>query len=75
VVRLAGDAAFAMNGMEVHTTVEYGIPVIWVVLNNGGQAMVHNIQDMMYGRSYDARYRLPLDIATVASGLGAQGRP
>lgn len=72
VVALAGDAAFAMNGMEVHTAAEYDVPVIWIILNNGGHAMVHNIQTMMYRDSYDALYRRPMDIAQVAQGLGAQ---
>src|SRR5262249_39260124 len=38
-VALVGDAAFAMNGFEVHTAVEEHLPVIWIVLNNNGHGM------------------------------------
>ncbi|TKV26494.1 thiamine pyrophosphate-binding protein [Arthrobacter sp. NamB2] len=72
VVALVGDGAFAMNGMEIHTATEYSVPVIWVVLNNGGHAMVHNLQEMIYTESYDAVFARPIDIATVARGLGAE---
>ncbi|WKU05561.1 thiamine pyrophosphate-binding protein [Micromonospora sp. HUAS LYJ1] len=71
VVALVGDAAFAMNGMELHTAVEYEVPIVWVILNNGGHGMVHNVQSMMYQRSHDALFRHPIDIASVARGLGA----
>ncbi|MGK5629951.1 thiamine pyrophosphate-binding protein [Streptomyces sp. URMC 123] len=72
VVALVGDAAFAMTGMEVHTAVEYEVPVVFVVLNNGGHAMVHNIQMNLFGRSHDALFGTALDLAAVARGLGAR---
>ncbi|HET8843049.1 MAG TPA: thiamine pyrophosphate-binding protein, partial [Ktedonobacteraceae bacterium] len=72
VVVLVGDGAFAMNGMEVHTAVDYDIPVIWVVLNNGGHGMVYTGEKLLSGRSFCSVFRKPLDIAGVASGLGAQ---
>lgn len=71
VVVLAGDGAFAMNGMEVHTAVDYDIPVIWVVLNNGGHGMVYTGEKLLSGRSFCSVFRKPLDIASIASGLGA----
>ncbi|HEY6077963.1 MAG TPA: thiamine pyrophosphate-binding protein, partial [Polyangiaceae bacterium] len=40
-VALVGDAAFAMHGAEVHSAAEQGLPVVWVVLDNGGHGMVH----------------------------------
>lgn len=72
VVTVVGDAAFAMNGFEVHTAAEYGVPVVVVVLNNGGHAMVHHVQELVYENSYDSMFRHPLDVAGVARGLGAQ---
>jgi len=59
VVALVGDAAFAMHGMEVHTAAESGAPVIWVVLNNGGHAMVGNIQQMLFARTSQALFHHP----------------
>jgi len=31
VCAIIGDACFAMNGMELLTAAEYGVPVIWIV--------------------------------------------
>ncbi|MFI9082028.1 thiamine pyrophosphate-binding protein [Streptomyces sioyaensis] len=36
---LAGDGAFFMHGMEVHTAVEYAAPVTFVIFNNNAHAM------------------------------------
>jgi acetolactate synthase I/II/III large subunit len=74
VVALVGDAAFAMNGMEVHTAVEERLPVIWIVLNNGGHGMVHQGDTLMKGRDLGVSlYRVPLDAAAVARAIGARG--
>jgi acetolactate synthase-1/2/3 large subunit len=72
VVALVGDGAFAMNGMEVHTAVDAGIPVIWIVLNNGGHGMVYNGETLLCGRSFSTVFNKPLDISTIARGLGAR---
>ncbi|HTK06348.1 MAG TPA: thiamine pyrophosphate-binding protein [Ktedonobacteraceae bacterium] len=71
VVALLGDGAFAMNGMEVHTAVDYDVPVIWVVLNNGGHGMVYNGESLLSGKSYLTVFRQPLDVSAIARGLGA----
>jgi len=74
VVALLGDGAFAMNGMEVHTAVEYDIPVVWVVLNNGGHGMVYHGERMVFGYDLGAnKFRAPLDIAAMATAMGARG--
>jgi acetolactate synthase-1/2/3 large subunit len=70
VIALLGDAAFAMTGMEVHTAAEHGVPVIWIVLNNAGNAMVANIQHMLGFNVASALYQTPIDARTVAAGLG-----
>ncbi|MBI4054780.1 MAG: thiamine pyrophosphate-binding protein [Elusimicrobia bacterium] len=73
VLALVGDAAFAMNGMEVHTAVEHDIPVIWLVMNNGGHGMVCHGEQLMYKGKFSAggRFRRPLDIAQMAEAMGA----
>jgi acetolactate synthase-1/2/3 large subunit len=72
VVALCGDAAFAMNGMEVHTAVEHDAPVLWVVVNNGGLGMIHHGARMQFGRDFDwTEFREPIDAAAVASAVGA----
>jgi len=72
VVALVGDAAFAMNGMEVHTAVELNLPVVWVVLNNGGHGMIYHGERMQFGGKFTTSvYNAPLDVAEIARGLGA----
>jgi acetolactate synthase-1/2/3 large subunit len=73
-VALVGDAAFAMLGSEVHTAVEERLPVVWVVLNNGGHGMVHHGDKLMKGKDLGvALFRTPIDCAAWAAALGATG--
>ena len=73
-VALVGDAAFAMNGFEVHTAVEERLPIIWVVLNNNGHGMVHQGDQLMRGRDLGAsQFKHPLDSAALGRALGARG--
>lgn len=73
VVALAGDAAFAMNGMEVHTAVDHDIPVIWLVLNNGAHGMVYHGERIQFGgRFTTSTFHKRMNIAEIARGLGAE---
>jgi acetolactate synthase-1/2/3 large subunit len=73
-VALVGDGAFAMNGSEVHTAVEQGVPVVWIVLNNSGLGMVYQGETLMKGVTFGtSRYRVPIDAAAMGRALGARG--
>jgi acetolactate synthase-1/2/3 large subunit len=73
-VALVGDAAFAMNGFEVHTAVEERLPIVWVVLNNNGHGMVHQGDQLMRGRDLGAsQFKQALDSASIGRSLGARG--
>jgi acetolactate synthase-1/2/3 large subunit len=73
-VALVGDGAFAMNGFEVHTAVELRLPIVWVVLDNGGYGMVHQGDTLMKGRDLGVSlYRVPIDAAAMARAVGARG--
>jgi len=73
-VALVGDGAFAMNGLEVHTAVEQRLPIVWVVLNNGGHGMVHHGDTLMKGHDLGVSlFRVPLDAAAMARAVGAHG--
>jgi acetolactate synthase I/II/III large subunit len=73
-VALVGDAAFAMQGFEVHTAVEYRLPIVWVVLNNGGHGMVRQGDTLMHGAPLGVSdFRVNLDLAGVGRALGANG--
>ncbi|AHH22232.1 thiamine pyrophosphate enzyme-like protein [Nocardia nova SH22a] len=51
-VVVAGDGAFYMHGMEIHTAVEYGLPVTFVVLDNSAHAMCVTREQLFYGDRY-----------------------
>lgn len=72
-VVIAGDGAFYMHGMEVHTAVEYGLPVTVVVLNNNAHAMCVTREQVYYGDRYSYnRFRpahLGAGIAAMFPGL------
>ncbi len=73
VVSLVGDAAFAMNGMEVHTAVEHNVPVVWVVMNNGGHGMVHMGESIQFKKKFNTSlFSRPLEIAKIAESMGAR---
>jgi acetolactate synthase I/II/III large subunit len=72
VVALLGDGAFGMNGLEIHTAVEYQLPIIWIVLNNGGHGMVYSGEKLLNGKSYLSLFKTPLDIRAIAQSLGAR---
>ena len=72
VIAVVGDAGFAMNGMEVHTACENNVPVIWLVLNNGGHGMVYHGENLLFGRKFNySLFREPLRVTELAKSLGA----
>lgn len=74
-VAFVGDGGFLMNGLEVLTAVRYGLDPIWVVLNNGGYAMVRDCRKLFPEPIPEV---IPSDkaeasFAQVAESLGAVG--
>lgn len=73
-VALVGDAAFAMQGFEVHTAVEYKLPIVWLVLSNNGHGMVRQGDTLMHGAPLGVSdFKVAIDSAAVARGMGATG--
>lgn len=73
VVAIGGDGAFAMNGMEIHTAVDNDIPVIWIVLNNGGHGMVYHGDRILMNRRLEcSSFKVPINVAALARSLGAR---
>jgi acetolactate synthase-1/2/3 large subunit len=73
-VALVGDAAFAMNGFEVHTAVELGVPAVWVVLNNQCHGMVGQGETLLLGEDLGfGRFATRVDCAAFARSVGATG--
>lgn len=52
VVVIAGDGAFYMHGMEVHTAVHYRLPITFVLLNNNAHAMCVTREQLYYDDLY-----------------------
>jgi acetolactate synthase-1/2/3 large subunit len=73
VVALVGDGCFCMNGMEVATAVNYDIPVVWIVMNNGLLGLIHTMQSYSLGEDTILTRFKPVDFAKLAESLGAVG--
>jgi acetolactate synthase-1/2/3 large subunit len=54
VINIAGDGCFRMNSIELATAVEYGVPIIEVIINNHTLGMVRQWQTMFYNKRYSA---------------------
>ncbi|MDN3354257.1 thiamine pyrophosphate-binding protein [Actinomadura sp. DC4] len=46
---LAGDGSFLMHGLEVHTAVEYDLPITFVIFNNNAHAACLSREELFYG--------------------------
>lgn len=72
-VVIAGDGAFFMHGMEVHTAVQYRLPVTFVLFNNNAHAMCVTREQLYYDNlhSYNRfhRSRLGSGLAQMFPGL------
>ena len=74
VVCVDGDGSFMMTCQELATAVSENLPVIAVVVNNGGLGMVEQWQKMFYEERLSQVAAPPrTDLATVARGFGARG--
>lgn len=51
-VVIAGDGAFFMHGMEIHTAVHYRLPVTFVLFDNHAHAMCVTREQLFYGDRY-----------------------
>lgn len=51
-VVIAGDGAFFMHGMEIHTAVQYRLPITFVLFNNNAHAMCVTREQLFYEDRY-----------------------
>jgi acetolactate synthase I/II/III large subunit len=74
-VVIAGDGAFFMHGMEVHTAVQYRLPVTFVLFNNNAHAMCVTREQLFYDDLYSynrfAPSRLAAGLASMFPGLSS----
>jgi acetolactate synthase-1/2/3 large subunit len=72
VVVGCGDGAYLMAGFEFMTAVQYKIPVVWVIFNNGGFNVIKQFQEMHHGAHAFTEFPSP-DYAMYAKACGGRG--
>jgi acetolactate synthase I/II/III large subunit len=73
VVCFAGDGCFLMSGQELATAVQYHLPVLFIVVNNGMYGTIRMHQEREYpGRAHGTSLVNP-DFAAFARSFGAHG--
>ena len=66
---IAGDGAFFMHGMEVHTAVEHAAPVTFVIFNNNAHAMCATREQLFLGAAHPSNLFRPADIAAGVASM------
>lgn len=69
-VVFAGDGAFLMAGFEIHTAVDLGLPILFVVFNNNMHGMCVTRQQLFFESRLECVCYAPVDIALIARGFG-----
>jgi acetolactate synthase-1/2/3 large subunit len=73
VVSVNGDGDFLMNGQELATAVQYELPVVFIVVNNGMYGTIRMHQERDYpARVYATALQNP-DFVALARAYGAHG--
>ncbi|MGV0642597.1 thiamine pyrophosphate-binding protein [Mycolicibacterium sp. XJ2546] len=74
-VVIAGDGAFLMHGMEIHTALQYRLPVTFLLFDNHAHAMCVTREQLFYGDRYSYNRfgpsRLGAGLAAMFPGLAS----
>lgn len=73
VINIAGDGSIQMNIQELATCVEYNLPVIVAIINNGYLGMVRQWQEKLFNKHYSETKISSPDFVKVAEAYGAKG--
>jgi acetolactate synthase-1/2/3 large subunit len=73
VVSWNGDGCYLMNGQELATAVQYGLAVIFVVLDNGMYGTIRMHQEREYPARVSGTDLVNPDFAALARAYGAHG--
>ena len=73
VLNIAGDGSIQMNIQELATCVEYNIPVITCIINNGYLGMVRQWQEKLFNKHYSETKISGPDFVKLAEAYGAMG--
>ncbi len=72
VVCGCGDGAYQMAGFELMTAIQYNIPVIWVIFNNGEFNVIKKFLLNLFGEEAFMQFTNP-DFVKYAEACGAYG--
>jgi acetolactate synthase-1/2/3 large subunit len=67
-----GDGCYLLSGFELLTAVQYDIPVIWIIFNNGEFQLIKLFQLATFFESGNVEFNNP-DYVTYAAACGAKG--
>jgi len=74
VVCISGDGSLLMNIQELATLADMRLPVAVLVFNNAQLGLVHQQQELFYGRNYEASvFETTPDFAALARAFGIRG--
>jgi len=73
VVSFNGDGCFLMNGQELATAVQYGLAVVFVVIDNGMYGTIRMHQERHYPARVSGTDLVNPDFAALARAYGAHG--
>jgi acetolactate synthase-1/2/3 large subunit len=75
VIVIAGDGSFFMHGMEIHTAIQYRLPVTFLLFDNHAHAMCVTREQMFYDDLYSYNRfgpsRLGAGLASMFPGLAS----
>lgn len=73
VIAFAGDGCFMMNGQEFATAVQYNLPIIVIVVNNGIYGTIRMHQEREYPGRVSGTGLVNPDFAALARAYGGHG--
>jgi len=73
VVSWNGDGCFLMNGQELATAVQYELPIVFVVIDNGMYGTIRMHQERSYPGHVSGTELINPDFAMLARAYGAHG--
>ena len=71
---MTGDGGFLISGLEIHTAVEYQLPILFIVFNNNMHGMCVTRQQQLFSHRITASKYGTLDVAKTVKGLGNKNR-
>jgi acetolactate synthase-1/2/3 large subunit len=73
VISFSGDGCFLMNGQELATAVQYKLPIVFLVFNNGMYGTIRMHQEREYPQRVSGTELTNPDFAALARAYGAGG--